>query len=337
MRRGHGWRLGAVVVMFLFLFFGALELNAWARAGGGRSFGGGSSRSFSSPYRGYSGPSQRNEYRSYQTPRQPAAPGAPVSQPWGGGGFLRSLAGGIAGGFLGSLLFSSLGYGAGFGGLGGGFGGGIGLLEILLFAGIAFAVVAYLRRRNQEGFAGAHGGHFGAGAQGGGCGSAHGGHADTAVEELPEAVSLQRGLAEVAAVVPGFDAGRFPEEAMDIFFRVQGAWANRDLEPVRDLLAPEARQEFQRDIEILKADGKINRLENIAVRRSEIQEAWVEAGKAFVTIHFLANLLDYTVEEQSGRVVGGSKEAPVKFEEYWTFVRPAGGPSWQLAAIQQPE
>lgn len=339
MRRGGGWRVGAMVVMFLFLFFGPLELNTWARAGGGRSFGGGSSRSFSSPYRGYSSPSQGNEYRSYQTPTQPAAPSAPASQPWGGGGFLRSLAGGIAGGFLGSLLFSSLGYGAGLGGLSGGFGGGIGLLEILLFAGIAFAVVAYLRRRNQEGYAGAHGGHFsmGVGGHGGGCGASSADRGGPAVEELPEPLSLQRGLAEVAAVVPGFDAGRFPEDGMDIFFRIQGAWANRDLDSVRDLLAPEVRQDFQRDIDVLKTEGKINRLDNIAVRRSEIQEAWVEAGKAFLTIHFLANLLDYTVDERTGSIVVGSKENPVKFEEYWTFVRPAGEASWQLTAIQQPE
>ncbi|MBI3121538.1 MAG: Tim44 domain-containing protein [candidate division NC10 bacterium] len=337
MRRGRGWRVGTVMAMFLFLFFGALELDAWARAGGGRSFGGGSSRSFSAPYRGYSGPSQRNDYRTYQAPRQPVAPSAPAGQPWGGGGFLRSLAGGIAGGFLGSLLFSSLGYGAGLGGLGGGFGGGFGLLEILLFAGIAFAVVAYLRRRNRESFAGAHGGQIttGSSAHGGGCGSSHADRADTAVEELPEAVNPQRGLAEVGAVVPGFDAARFPEEAMDIFFRIQAAWAKRDLEPVRDLLAPEVRQEFQRDLEILKAEGKINRLENIAVRRSEVREAWVEAGRAFVTIHFLANLLDYTVEEQNGQLVAGSREIPVKFEEYWTYVRPTGGSSWQLTAIQQ--
>lgn len=339
MRRGGGWRMGAVMAMFLFLSFGALELDAWARAGGGRSFGGGSSRSFSTPYRGYSSPSQRGEYRSNQAPRQPAAPSAPASQPWGGGGFLRSLAGGIAGGFLGSLLFSSLGFGAGFGGLGGGLGGGIGFLEILLFAGIAFAVVAYLRRRNREAFAGAHGSQFaiGSGGHGGGCGSSHGEHAETALEELPAPTDLQRGLAEVGAVVPGFVAARFPEEAMDSFFRIQAAWAKRDLEPVGDLLAPEVRQEFQRDLNILKAEGKINRLENIAMRRSEIQEAWVEAGKAFVTVRFLANLLDYTVEETSGQLVAGNREAPVKFEECWTFVRATGGSSWQLTAIQQTD
>jgi predicted lipid-binding transport protein (Tim44 family) len=186
---------------------------------------------------------------------------------------MRSLAGGLAGGFLGSLLFGGMGYGGGFG-----------LLDILLFAGVTLAVVAYLRRRSQAGFAGAQEGYLSmrSGDHGGGCGSSS--ERGTAVEES-RGPGLQRGLDEVGVVVAGFDPGRFPEEAMDIFFR--------------------------------------------------IQEAWVEAGKAFVTIHFLANLLDYTVDERSGNLVAGSNEVPVKFEEYWTFVRSTGDASWNLTAIQQ--
>jgi predicted lipid-binding transport protein (Tim44 family) len=331
MRGSRGWRVGAVAVTLLLLSFGILEVDAWARAGGGRSFGGGSARSFSSPYRGFGGSGLQNPYRSYDAPRQPIAPGAPAGKAWGGGGFLRGLAGGLAGGFLGSLLFSSLGYGAGWGAPGSG-AGGIGFLEILLFAGMAFAVVAYLRRRNQAGFAGAQGARFA--LADGGCGSSghHGG--GTAVDDAPE-TGLRRGIAEVEAVVSGFDPLRFPDEAMDIFFRVQGAWASRDLQWVDSLLTREVRQELQRDLDVLNAERRINTLENIAVRRAEIREAWVESGNALVTVHFLANLLDYTVEEGSGRLVAGSRETPVTFEEYWTFVRPSGGSSWRLTAIQQ--
>jgi len=34
-------------------------------------------------------------------------------------------------------------------------------------------------------------------------------------------------------------------------------------------------------------------------------------------------------------VVEGSRAEPVKFEEYWTFVRPVGPNAWRLSAIQQ--
>ena len=39
--------------------------------------------------------------------------------------------------------------------------------------------------------------------------------------------------------------------------------------------------------------------------------------------------------ELTGEVVRGSKTEPSKFEEYWTFARPAGSGPWQLSAINQ--
>ena len=86
----------------------------------------------------------------------------------------------------------------------------------------------------------------------------------------------------------------------------------------------------------LKAEKKINRLENIAVRSVDITEAWQESGPDFITVRVYANLLDYTVDETTGQVVEGSKTEPVKFEEYWTFTRPVGNNPWQLSAINQP-
>ena len=56
-----------------------------------------------------------------------------------------------------------------------------------------------------------------------------------------------------------------------------------------------------------------------------------------MTVHFLASLLDYTVEETSKQVLAGSRTEPVKFEEYWTFVRSVGPNPWKLSAIQQAE
>jgi predicted lipid-binding transport protein (Tim44 family) len=92
---------------------------------------------------------------------------------------------------------------------------------------------------------------------------------------------------------------------------------------------------LQTDASEMKQKKRINRLENIAVRTVDITEVWQEAGKDFITVRYYANLLDYTVDEDSGQVVSGSKTEPVKFEEYWTFTRPVGNNPWQLSAINQ--
>lgn len=64
-------------------------------------------------------------------------------------------------------------------------------------------------------------------------------------------------------------------------------------------------------------------------------EAWQEGGRDFVTVGFLAHVLDYTVDETGTQVVEGSRTEPVRFEEYWTFARPVGPNFWKLSAIQQ--
>jgi predicted lipid-binding transport protein (Tim44 family) len=104
---------------------------------------------------------------------------------------------------------------------------------------------------------------------------------------------------------------------------------------VSSLLTPEMVTLLQRDCDRLRAERKVNRLENIAVREALVTEAWQESGQDFVTVHFLASLLDYTTDESGAQVVEGSRTEPVKFEEYWTFTRPVGAGPWRLSAIQQ--
>ena len=134
---------------------------------------------------------------------------------------------------------------------------------------------------------------------------------------------------------PSFDEARFKDATMDIFFKIQGAWTNRELSSANALLTDEMKGIFQQDIDKLLREKKINRLENIAVRKTEITEAWQETGQDFIRLLFMANLLDYTVEESTGTVVAGSKTEPVKFEECWTFTRPVGNNPWKLSAINQ--
>ncbi|HQB14883.1 MAG TPA: Tim44 domain-containing protein, partial [Syntrophales bacterium] len=133
---------------------------------------------------------------------------------------------------------------------------------------------------------------------------------------------------------PQFNEDNFQTLCMDIFFKIQGAWANRDMASARSLLTDEMFRILQSEAEQMQRDKKFNKLENIAVRNVEIAEAWQEEGRDYITVRFLANLLDYTVSER-GELLDGSKTDPVKFEEYWTFVRPVGNNPWQLSGIDQ--
>ena len=109
----------------------------------------------------------------------------------------------------------------------------------------------------------------------------------------------------------------------------------RDLETLRPLLTEEMYEAFREQIEELRAKRQINKLESIAVRSIELTEAWQDQGLDYLTVRYLASLLDYTVDETSGKIVEGSDREPAKFEEFWTWVRPVGPNAWRLSAIQQ--
>jgi len=309
----------ALAAIALVVSMTVATMNAEARAGGGRSSGSRGSRSYSRPV---APPSQSSPYQQ-AAPQQtrPVTP-SPFQTPQpAGGGFFRSMAGGLVGGMLGGMLFRSLGFGGG--GWGGG-GGGIGLFDILLIGGIIYFIYRMVKRRREQ---------------------APDNQNVYSMQDYRETSAYQpaygpgedlaAGLAHVRQMDPAFDEQRFADQVMDIFFKIQGAWMNRDLSSVTGLLTPEMRRIFQEDIDRLLREHRVNRLENIAVRSVEVSEAWQESGQDYITAMIYANLLDYTTDDTSGQVVEGSKTDPVKFEEYWTFTRPVGNNPWQLSAINQ--
>lgn len=331
-----------VFAAFVYLFLVVLELDAFGRAGGGRSFGSRGSRP-SGPSRSYNSPSPsqpKSDSASYATQSKPNNPQSGVGTPYqqsSAGGFLRGLAGGIMGGFLGSMLFRGLG----FAGTGDGFGGGIGLFEILLGAALLFGVCLYFKSRRRVAMARSEpnaGTQYYHGSPG----------SETYASEPPPmllteapSVSPQRsdvnvGLQYFRQMDPTFDENVFLETCSDIFFKIQAGWANRDLEPVRSLLTIDVHSTLKADLDELRREKKVNRLENIAVRSVSLVEAWQESGSDYITVRFLANLLDYRLDEATGQLISGSKTNPVKFEEYWTFTRSVGNYPWRLSAIQQP-
>ncbi|RNC65593.1 MAG: Tim44 domain-containing protein [Desulfuromonadales bacterium] len=312
-------RIFTVMAAIMMLSVTVLELNAEARAGGSRSSGSRGSRSYSKPATTYSQPGQG------KSRQQLAPPSSPMQQ--SGGGFMRSMAGGIMGGLLGGMLFSSLaGAGSGWGsGMGGS---GIGLFEIILLAGLGYMIYRFVKKKRELSLATVSG---------------QSGYQREAVTPIsygyqavePASSDVDTSMSHIRQMDPAFDESRFNDTVMDIFFRIQGAWMNRDLTPVSSLLTDEMKRILQEDVDRLLRDRQVNRLENIAVRKVEIVEVWQESGQDYVTALIHANLLDYTTDDATGAVVSGNKTEPVKFLECWTFVRPVGNNPWRLSAITQ--
>jgi len=238
------------------------------------------------------------------------------------------MAGGLIGGMIGGMLFRSLGFA---GGSDGGFGDGIGIMDIILIGALLYGIYWFIKRRRSQAPAGVSYRDSSA--------------IDTGRTTAPMTMyepevrenDVETGLRHIRQMDPRFDETTFTDGCMDRFFQIQGAWANRDMTVIRNLLTDEMYNSLQQEADQLRAKQRINRLDNIAVRTVEITEIWQEGGADFITAKIYANLLDYTTDERTGEVVSGSRTEPVKFQEYWTFTRPVGDHPWKLSAIHQAE
>jgi predicted lipid-binding transport protein (Tim44 family) len=305
----------------------ALEMNADARAGGGRSGGFRGSRSYQAPSR----PSQPAQQRRDATP-PPQQPGQMAQS----GGFMRGLGTAVLGGFLGSMLFSGLANAGGFGGIGGLGGSGFGLFEILLVAGIGYFL--YRKFRSPAAAATGYGTMQYQNPSSQPQTSYQRGYDYRAPESGPVQEIPSDNMVDYRSLTMmdrSFEPNQFLKTAQDTFFKVQGAWNKQDTATLNRLCGSELMQSWQEELSRLSARGQQNRMENIALSSSEITEAWTESGQDFITVRLNANLLDYTVDRNSGAVISGSDAEPIQFEEYWTFSRPVGPNAWKLTAVQQ--
>lgn len=245
-----------------------------------------------------------------------------------GGNFRRGLAGGLLGGALGGMLFGSM-FGAG--------GSGMGILPLLLLGGVAYFLFKRFSTKPQQNSYQSYQQHAQPKSPSDMFGGAFGNSAQPPPSATPNIGGnlLDEGLDQIRETDRAFDPGYFKEVASDVFFQVQAGWMRRDIDSYRHLLGEQLAREYEGHFAEMRSKGHINKLESIAVRNLEIVQAGSDGREDFVTVLFSANLLDYTVDDQSGELIDGSMTTPIKFNEEWSWARPVGTQDWKLEGIKE--
>jgi predicted lipid-binding transport protein (Tim44 family) len=234
------------------------------------------------------------------------------------------IGGMLFGGMLGALLFRSLGFSGdsdwgkevfAFGDL----------FILLILLTLAFLVFRHFRNRSARPLTAAGPGAFTEPAM-----------AYTALpaSDPPPALPFPA-LAHIRSTDPAFSEPDFLSFAREVFTRVQERWAQRDVKGLRPLLSPEMAALFEKDLARLIAEKKINRIEDIRIRKAEISDALQDRGEDLITVKLDVLLHDCTVDEKSGQVLAGDSREPISFSEYWTFSRTIGEGNWVVAGISQ--
>ena len=306
-------------------------LDAYARPGGGSSFGSRGAKTYSAPPSTHTAPGAAAPIQRSVTPK--AGPSTPAATQPSRSGFGRGLMGGLLGGLLGAGLFGML-----FGhGLMGGLGGLTSFLGLLLQIGLIVLVVRFAMNwfRNRQ-VAGA--------APGGAQGAAYRG---------PASNGGLAGGAPNSGFGGGFGggfAGQAPAPTAPLqivqsdyqaFERrlgeVQAAFSAEDVGTLRRICTPEVAANLEQEIADNAARGLVNKVTGVRLLQGDLAESWREPDADYATVAMRFSLNDVLVEKATGRTVPGASTIPEEVTELWTFRRAPGADSsaWTLSAMQQ--
>lgn len=141
--------------------------------------------------------------------------------------------------------------------------------------------------------------------------------------EVQDQVRLQAMFSKIRERDPDFLPEAFLQRAGQAFLKVQEAWSAQDMAPARAFISDGVAERFGVQLEMQKADGKRNVMENVTVQEASIVE--VESDRFFDTLHvrIAASAVDKEVSLSDGTLLFGSDE-PESFVEIWSFVRRPG-------------
>ena len=120
-----------------------------------------------------------------------------------------------------------------------------------------------------------------------------------------------------------FDDPAFCKRVGDAFDKIQQAWSEQQLEPMRPFVSDGIFERFSLQIQEQKDLGYRNVMEDVVVRGTRLAEAVAEPHFVVVTVRISASATDYRVALDTGREIPGSRRGE-SFVEFWTLLRRRG-------------
>lgn len=305
------------LVMTLTLGFAGIEDAQAKRFGGARSFGGKSL--FSKPYRRSALPSKTTRSASQQQAHQK---NQTLRQNMSRRGGLLGMLGAFAiGGLLGSMLF------------GGAFQG-LNLMDMLLFAGIAYLLYRFFIARKPQPASAYQRGTLDDDTGFSGQPSTFQTKENPGRSSTPFNTDVLFGNKQAAdaqdadfnapvSIPEGFDEADFLAGAKNAFYALQKAWDNGDLAEIRGLTTDKVFAEIQ---DQLNAMSEPNQTEVLKLETELLDVRELEDNMEAVV------LFDSIMRENPD-------EPAIQVREVWHFIKPkrAIAPKWYLDGIQQLE
>lgn len=133
-----------------------------------------------------------------------------------------------------------------------------------------------------------------------------------------------RSMADYKTIDPNFDENAFREKISNLYVKFQNAWQAKKLDPLRPYLTDIAYGQYDRQLDKYRTAGHTNKIEKIAVMGVDLKGFRQNNGKDEIVARVRTRIIDYVVDDKTGKIVEGSDKVE-KFMEYeWSLERTTG-------------
>ncbi|MBQ5991803.1 MAG: zinc-ribbon domain-containing transport protein [Clostridia bacterium] len=123
---------------------------------------------------------------------------------------------------------------------------------------------------------------------------------------------------------PDFSPEDFKEWLQNLYIKMQDCCTKRDVEPIRPYFADSLYQQFDRQMKKLRELHRTNYVDRVAVLSVDLKGYYQDKGEDVIVAEIYARITDYTVDDNTGKVIVGSKTQE-KFMTYeYSLSRPIG-------------
>ncbi len=123
---------------------------------------------------------------------------------------------------------------------------------------------------------------------------------------------------------PTFSESQFKEKLANMFVQFQNGWQDKNLEPLRPYMSDAYYAQMDRQLDSYRRDKRTKMIERIAVLSVDISGWKQESGNDVMIARLKTRFTTYTVDDNTGNILQGSKTAE-KFMDYeWQLLRSSG-------------
>ncbi len=131
-----------------------------------------------------------------------------------------------------------------------------------------------------------------------------------------------------------WDVDAMEKYAYQTFLLIQDAWEKRNMDLVKDIVTERLYIDLKEKLNLMKRKREVNVLESVSVRSVDIIGAndFLDDKKDSYVVNIDGNMVDYIVDERSGKLLYDTKRTSQAFADIYRFVRYDN--SWLLDSVE---